>query len=477
MNKKLDVKLVEELQNLNTRITDVETMVREEGKAKLKLRHEAESRLEQLAKMEESEKSMKEKHHWEKMGIIRKITSAEEYWRLRKEEIAESMDDRNEEIAGYSVVESQMDMYHTKFKKLSKEYYSETEKWNTEITESKERNFDLRMKMDKILRGTTKELRKGYKSRAVALMQAEATQAGSDNEKLQRDRNSKILKCDRLMVEQQEGFDKKVKAHIEMEVMSTSTALHTQHVKNLENRYRSVIERLNHIQMEYFKYQEESVKLKDDLELKMLLASKLEDQAEIVDKMRKKRDDLRSETIDMIQKMIDSAISSTKQQRESENEILLHTVLDTTNTDESKTSTSITILKSEKVIEEGDKKNKVDVDNTFFEAKDNDSNSVSDDRRMRALDTSSTMIDNLNTLDTASLNNNFEFDKIPRDMNFKSTASGLPSYDPQVDMDLIWKSNRAFLSYSAPIQAVRNLRTSTDSNIGNGNQNLNRTYR
>ena len=113
MNKKLDVKLVEELQNLNTRITDVETMVREEGKAKLKLRHEAESRLEQLAKMEESEKSMKEKHHWEKMGIIRKITSAEEYWRLRKEEIAESMDDRNEEIAGYSVVESQMDMYHT----------------------------------------------------------------------------------------------------------------------------------------------------------------------------------------------------------------------------------------------------------------------------------------------------------------------------------------------------------------------------
>ena len=207
------------------------------------------------------------------------------------------------------------------------------------------------MKMDKILRGTTKELRKGYKSRAVALMQAEATQAGSDNEKLQRDRNSKILKCDRLMVEQQEGFDKKVKAHIEMEVMSTSTALHTQHVKNLENRYRSVIERLNHIQMEYFKYQEESVKLKDDLELKMLLASKLEDQAEIVDKMRKKRDDLRSETIDMIQKMIESAISSTKQQRESENEILLHTVLDTTNTDESKTSTSITILKSEKVNE------------------------------------------------------------------------------------------------------------------------------
>ena len=68
------------------------------------------------------------------------------------------------------------------------------------------------MKMDKILRGTTKELRKGYKSRAVALMQAEASQAGSDNEKLQRDRNSKILKCDRLMVEQQVGFEKKVGA-------------------------------------------------------------------------------------------------------------------------------------------------------------------------------------------------------------------------------------------------------------------------
>ena len=183
------------------------------------------------------------------------------------------------------------------------------------------------MSMDRKLRRTLNELRGGYRGRAIDKMQEEAIFASSENAALRRERDDMLDRCRQLMAKQAQGFEQKVKAHIEMEVMSTSAKLQKERLRALERRISQQTDNTELVRQECHELDLSLAELSKTFNQKQQLSDKLDEVARRLRVTTKKRDSTKKAVIECVQSMVSDAILLTEKQRQSESDKLVKTVL------------------------------------------------------------------------------------------------------------------------------------------------------
>ena len=317
----------EETSGIKNRIHDVEEALHEERKVNMKLRYEAETKLAQIARLDESLAKSTEEHKWSVLYLRRQLTVVEEENVDMNKELDKAIAVITEEISAFSNIEDQNEMLHTRLRDISKTYFEEKSKWDEEIEMAKTLHFDLRMQMDKILRKNLRDLREGYQNRAIDDMGVHVNQARKENEELRRERNKKNVLVNLMMHRQVRGYEKKTRAHIEMEVMATSAQLQQERVKAMSEKVKGQGSHYEDLLLEHEELAVSVRTLKDHYRAKERLSEDLQLAAEAMQSHRHERDQLRHDVIQCCQAMMKDAIYLTEKQRAAESDNLVETVL------------------------------------------------------------------------------------------------------------------------------------------------------
>lgn len=145
---------------------------------------------------------------------------------------------------------------HNLLKKITYQYLNDKNLRILEKETNMQKNFDIRMSMDQILRKTIRNFDNEYKQKAIVKMHEEAHLVKLDNNKLVLFFNILNYKyyfiieyyrlmlefarreetCSSLIKQQQQSFEHMMKSKVELEVIETSTLLQEQLVHSLEKQ-------------------------------------------------------------------------------------------------------------------------------------------------------------------------------------------------------------------------------------------------
>jgi hypothetical protein len=309
------------------RVHDLEEALSEERKVNMKLRHEAESKLEQIARIDEALAKATEEHKWTVMKLKRDTVVTEEEFVENTEELDRTIEVVSEELSAFSHIEDHNEMLHARLKDVSRTYFEEKTKWAEDAEFAKKAHFDLRMNMDKILRRTLRSFRNGYRQRAIEDMGVHVIQARVENDKLRNERNRKDRTVGLLMDKQAQGFEKKTKAHIEMEVMATNAKFQAQRADRLTSKVKAQENYNGELLKEFVDFSKSVDDLKVHYQGKVRLSHDLKRATDDMEAQRNLRNAVRADVVQRCQAMMRDAMYLTEQQRGVESDNLVDEVL------------------------------------------------------------------------------------------------------------------------------------------------------
>jgi len=318
---------LEEIDNIQRRIHELEEYISDEKKTNMKLRHEAEVKLGLLARMDEALEKQHMEHKWVVVDFKARMQKKEEDFKMTQTDLQEEIDALYLENSVHSSVEGHNQMLHSRLKEISKTYFEEKAKMDEELDENKRYSFDVRMSMEKIARKMRRDLIYGYKAQAVESMKDKIAIAQQENEKLHRIRNAKNDKCNQLMKNQAQGYERSKWAHIEMEVMTTSANLQAKEKQALEHRIETQKDHYEQVEKEYIDLFDAVEELKLCYAKKLETSQGLESAADQLMRFIRKRDRLKRITTNTVQRMVEDAMKQTEKQLEIESDALITHVL------------------------------------------------------------------------------------------------------------------------------------------------------
>lgn len=316
-----------DISGIKNRIHDLEEAIQEERKINIKLKREEETKSELIARVDESLAAITEQHRWAMMEMKHKKNNLEETLQDDQEEFQERMSDIAIEIAAYGQAGDDNDPLHARLKEVARVYYADKAIWQEEVRAMKKQHFDLRMQMDKILRKTLRGFKDGYRDNAHGTMDEHVRRARRENESLRRERNKQNATVNHMMQKQAEGYEKKKRAHMEMEVMATAAHFQRVHADNLGDKVRSRSTHYETLVKTFAELSDHVEEVKMQFDKKVDLADDLKAGVNTLDLQRSHRDAVRRDLIRCIQDMIKDAIHSTEKQREQESDDLIEQVL------------------------------------------------------------------------------------------------------------------------------------------------------
>jgi uncharacterized LabA/DUF88 family protein len=159
---------VGELAKLKNKLLELESQLKEERKTTARLRDQSEKKLQQTALVDAEIAAEVEKFRWKREEILFSI-------RTNQSETDQQLDQMKneeklilEEIAEFDLVQFENEKLHTQLKKIALEQKENSSLQFRERERKKQKDFDIRMAMEEMLRKTIKNVDESYEREAVS---------------------------------------------------------------------------------------------------------------------------------------------------------------------------------------------------------------------------------------------------------------------------------------------------------------------
>jgi len=163
-----------ELAKLKNKLIELENQLKEEKKMTLKLRDKSESKIQQIIMTDtliteelQSFKWKKEKHLYNQKYLLEQ--SLDKLLEINKRENYIKL-----EIAEFDLLLYDNELLHNTIKELSNEQLQTTMKFDKDIEEKAQHNFDSRIKMEELQRKVINSFNENYKRDAVKIIEIHA---------------------------------------------------------------------------------------------------------------------------------------------------------------------------------------------------------------------------------------------------------------------------------------------------------------
>lgn len=158
---------VGELSKLKNKLLEIEGQLKEERKTTARLRDQSEKKLQQIALVDAEIAAEMEKFRWKKEEILfsMKTTQSETDAKLKTMKSEEKY--ILEEIADFDLIQYENEKLHSRLKVVASEQMDSFQAQTSERERKKQKDFDIRMAMEEMLRKTIKNVDESYEREAV----------------------------------------------------------------------------------------------------------------------------------------------------------------------------------------------------------------------------------------------------------------------------------------------------------------------
>ena len=170
MSKKItpeQIKLKEDIQALKYKVNNLEEQIREEERVKSKLRSDAEEKLKNIALADASIEKEHQKFSYKHEEFMNALTVLVDDGNSRLKELNSAIAEIASHVAGVDIIEVENNKLHARLKQQSIEYKKQALEWREDIDKRKRQNFDTRVKLEEVFRGTVKIFDKDSRLEAV----------------------------------------------------------------------------------------------------------------------------------------------------------------------------------------------------------------------------------------------------------------------------------------------------------------------
>ena len=170
MNKKISPeqqKFKDDIELLKKKILNVEEQINEEEKIKIKLRSQAEDKIQILSQIDEAIATEIQGFRSKKLKMISDMNREKENKLEKIRNLGDEINRLNIELSGIGVIEAENTKLHERIKEESIRYGNQMKLWREEIERTKIKNFDSRVKMEDVFRNTLKNFNKDSQIDAV----------------------------------------------------------------------------------------------------------------------------------------------------------------------------------------------------------------------------------------------------------------------------------------------------------------------
>ena len=165
--REIDLKK-QEVNTLESKISEVESSLKEEKKVNFRLRSDVEKKIQQLMATEESIAREQERFRWQREEILSNTVNVSEKSEHRLKQLSDRYNDISIRCAAFDIIQAENDRLHKQLKDAAFEHYNLSKQQKQERETRKQKNFDTRMIMEQILRKTLKAVDKEYEESAVS---------------------------------------------------------------------------------------------------------------------------------------------------------------------------------------------------------------------------------------------------------------------------------------------------------------------
>lgn len=227
-----DVKLGQ-LATLRNKLIELDALLKEERKVTARLRDQSEKKNEQLAIVDAEIAAETERFRWKKEEILFSIRSNRQDVTGRVELMKAEEKRLLQELADSDLVQLHNERLHARLKEVSSEHMQTSSANFQERERKKQKDFDIRMEMEEMLRKMIKNVDESYQQEAVLKMQREASQANIENERIHTEFSIREAKTEALIRQQQISYEQLMRTRIERDVMSVSTEMQEKNIQKL----------------------------------------------------------------------------------------------------------------------------------------------------------------------------------------------------------------------------------------------------
>jgi uncharacterized LabA/DUF88 family protein len=159
---------VGELAKLKNKLLELESQLKEERKTTARLRDQSEKKLQQTALVDAEIAAEVEKFRWNREEILFSIRTNQSETDHQLEHMKKEENLILEEIAEFDLVQFENEKLHTQLKKIALEQKENSSLQFRERERKKQKDFDIRMAMEELLRKTIKNVDESYEREAVS---------------------------------------------------------------------------------------------------------------------------------------------------------------------------------------------------------------------------------------------------------------------------------------------------------------------
>lgn len=159
--KELDARK-QEINIMYSKVSEVESALKEEKKVNMRLRGDLSTKVQQLTNIEKSIVEEQESYRWTKNDDTTKIQVISTEGDRRIEELDNIESDMSIEMAEHDFFQAENERLHQKLKRLAVEHYHASTQQKEEREQRKQASFEMRATMEQILRRTLKEVDREY---------------------------------------------------------------------------------------------------------------------------------------------------------------------------------------------------------------------------------------------------------------------------------------------------------------------------
>ena len=199
---------------LRNKISEVEEQLKEEHKIHQKLRNEAETKLKQIAQVNENIAKEEADFSEMKTRVLDGIRQFGIMSAARLKHVEMKCDELSQNIAAFDIIYAENKSLDSRLKNLSEQWYIASKEQESVREAKKQKNFETRMKMDQILRKTIKDFDQDYQSEAILTMDRDAEAARKENVNLLKELADNAVKCQKLIQKQQKSYEELLKVSL-----------------------------------------------------------------------------------------------------------------------------------------------------------------------------------------------------------------------------------------------------------------------
>lgn len=158
-----------ELARMKNRLLEIEAQLKEERKTTARLRDQSEKKLQQIALVDAEIAAEVERFRWKREEILFNMRTIENETNQKLDGMKEEERAILEEISEFDILQYENEKLHTRLKIIASEQKENAQSQISERERRKQKDFDIRMAMEEMLRKTIKNVDESYEREAVRL--------------------------------------------------------------------------------------------------------------------------------------------------------------------------------------------------------------------------------------------------------------------------------------------------------------------